>query len=70
MIDERVSQLEEAKPAANEDSLSFLSPYPIKKVKMEIDCVETVDGQHLKTCFDTENQSDYIPEFKKVGKQK
>ena len=36
---------------------------------MEIDCVETVDGQLLKTNFDTENQSDYIPEFKKPNKQ-
>ena len=50
--------------------MSFLSPHPVKKIKMEINCGETVDGQLLKTSFDTDNQSDNIPEFKKVGKQK
>ena len=39
-------------------------------IKMEIDCVETVDGRLPKTSFDTDNHSDYIPEFKKSDKHK
>ena len=57
-------------PEADEDMSSLLTPILPKQIKMEIDCVETVDGQLQKTNFDTENQSDYIPEFGKQSKQK